>query len=260
MQVTTWGHPETSGLPTIDYYLSAQDMEPADGQAHYTERLVTLPHLGCSYQPTRIAPADPGLAELGSASDAPVFVCPGVPFKYAPQHDKVLPRIARALGRCRFVFFRHGSGELSNKLRRRLELAFARDGLDFGDFGVFVPWLDRPSFYGLLQRADVLLDTIGFSGFNTAMQAVESALPIVTVEGRFLRGRLASGILKRMGLQELVASSPEEYVAVATRLARDGEYRKGIRRRIEASRHILFDDDAPIRAMETFLAEARPAT
>lgn len=260
VQVTTWGHPETSGLPTIDYYLSAQDMEPADGQAHYAERLVTLPHLGCSYQPTQIAPADPGLAELGSASDAPVFVCPGVPFKYAPQHDKVLPRIARALGRCRFVFFRHGSGELSNKLRRRLELAFARDGLDFGDFGVFVPWLDRPSFYGLLQRADVLLDTIGFSGFNTAMQAVESALPIVTVEGRFLRGRLASGILKRMGLQELVASSPEEYVAVATRLARDGEYRKGIRRRIEASRHILFDDDAPIRAMETFLAEARPAT
>src|SRR6266853_367890 len=30
VQVTTWGHPETSGLPTIDYYLSAQDMEPAD--------------------------------------------------------------------------------------------------------------------------------------------------------------------------------------------------------------------------------------
>ncbi|TMH21956.1 MAG: hypothetical protein E6H61_08905 [Betaproteobacteria bacterium] len=260
VQVTTWGHPETSGLATIDYYLSAQDMEPADGQAHYTERLVTLPHLGCSYQPTQIAPADPGLAELDSASDAPVFVCPGVPFKYAPQHDQVLPGIARALGRCRFVFFRHGSGELSNKLRRRLELAFARDGLDFGDFGVFVPWLDRPSFYGLLQRADVLLDTIGFSGFNTAMQAVESALPIVTVEGRFLRGRLASGILKRMRLQELVASSPEEYVAVATRLARDGEYRKSIRGRIEAGRHILFDDDAPIRAMETFLAEARPAT
>ena len=260
IQVATWGHPETSGLPTIDYYLSAQDMEPADGQAHYTERLVTLPHLGCSYQPTQITSRDPGLAELGSASDVPVFVCPGVPFKYAPQHDKVFPRIARALGRCRFVFFRHGSGELSNKLQRRLELAFARDGLDFGDFGVFVRWLDRSSFYGLLQRADVMLDTIGFSGFNTAMHAVESALPIVTVEGRFLRGRLASGILKRMGLQELVASSPEEYVAVATRLARDGEYRKRIRRRIEASRHVLFDDDAPIRAMETFLAEARPAT
>src|SRR5258706_8318986 len=223
VQVATWGHPETSGLPTIDYYLSAQDMEPADGQAHYTERLVTLPHLGCSYQPTQIAPADPGLAELDSGSDVPVFVCPGVPFKYAPQHDEVLPRIARALGRCRFVFFRHGSGELSNKLQRRLELAFARDGLDFGDFGVFVPWLDRPSFYGLLQRADVLLDTIGFSGFNTAMQAVESALPIVTLEGRLLRGRTANRVLKRMGVQEFGASSPERDVGGATKIAPDGE-------------------------------------
>jgi len=91
------------------------------------------------------------------------------------------------------------------------------------------------------------------------MQAVESALPIVTVEGRFLRGRLASGILKRMGLQELVASSADEYVAVATRLALDSEYRKSTRQRIEAVRQILFDDDAPIRALETFLAQARLA-
>ncbi len=104
-----------------------------------------------------------------------------------------------------------------------------------------------------------MLDTIGFSGFNTAMQAVESALPIVTIEGRFMRGRLASGILRRMGLHELVAPSTEEYATIAARLARDGEYRKSVRRRIEAARHVLFDDDAPIRAMEAFLAEARPA-
>jgi predicted O-linked N-acetylglucosamine transferase (SPINDLY family) len=256
VQIATWGHPETTGLPTIDYYLSARDMEPADAEAHYTERLVTLPDLGCSYRPTHTAPVDPGLAELDSAPDVPVFLCPGVPFKYAPQHDRVFTRIARELGRCRFIFFSYQSGELSNKLQRRFELAFEQDGLDFGDFGIFAPWLTQSSFYGLLQRADVLLDTIGFSGFNTAMQAVESALPIVTVEGRFLRGRLASGILGRIGLRELVASSAEEYVTLATRLARDDEYRKTVRERIEAGRHVLFDDDAPIRAMEAFLAEA----
>jgi predicted O-linked N-acetylglucosamine transferase (SPINDLY family) len=81
-------------------------------------------------------------------------------------------------------------------------------------------------------------------------------VPIVTVEGRFLRGRLASGILGRIGLRELVASSAEEYVTLATRLARDHAYRKTVRERIEAGRHVLFDDDAPIRALEAFLAEA----
>ncbi len=256
VQVATWGHPETSGLPTIDYYLSAQGLEPAGAQSHYSERLVTLPNLGCSYSPAGTVPKAPDLPGVVFAPDVPVFVCPGVPFKYAPQNDVVFIRIARALGRCRFIFFSHRSGALSAKLRRRLELAFAGEGLDFGDFGVFVPWLDRASFHGLLQRCDAMLDTIGFSGFNTAMQSVESGLPIVTVEGAFLRGRLASGIIRRLGLPELVAASLDDYVSIATRLARDGEYRSSLRQRIEAGRHVLFDDDAPIRALEAFLSEA----
>jgi predicted O-linked N-acetylglucosamine transferase (SPINDLY family) len=128
--------------------------------------------------------------------------------------------------------------------------------LDIDEYVTFVPWQDAPGFWGLLKRADVFLDTIGFSGFNTAMQAVECGLPIVTREGRFLRGRLASGILKRMGLQELVAQSEEDYVALVVKLVREDEYREHIRERIEASRDILFEDIAPIRALEDFFVRA----
>ncbi|HZR67563.1 MAG TPA: tetratricopeptide repeat protein, partial [Burkholderiales bacterium] len=54
VQMTTWGHPLTSGLPTLDYFLSADEMEPASAQDHYTERLVRLPGLGCSYSPLAV--------------------------------------------------------------------------------------------------------------------------------------------------------------------------------------------------------------
>jgi predicted O-linked N-acetylglucosamine transferase (SPINDLY family) len=81
-------------------------------------------------------------------------------------------------------------------------------------------------------------------------------LPIVTCDGRFMRGRLASGILKRMGLPELIAPSGQDYVALAVRLARDTDYRQHVRGRIVESRHVLFDDMAPVRALEAFLAEA----
>jgi len=214
-----------------------------------------LPNLGCSYQPARLLPAKSDPADLGIDPTAPILLCPGVPFKYAPQHDLILTEIARRLGRCQFIFFASRPGDMSNKLRRRLEIVFARSKLDFDDFVTFIPWQDRPAFCGLMKRANVFLDTIGFSGFNTAMQAVECGLPIVTKEGRFLRGRLASGILKRMGLQELVAESAEEYVDLAVRLCRDTEFSDDVRRRIEASRQALFEDEAPIRALETFLAE-----
>src|SRR6266705_364824 len=254
VQVAAWGHPETTGLPTIDYYLSAEDLEPPDAQGNYTEELVALPHLGCFYRPWQADPARPSLDSLGIGTVAPLLLCPGMPFKYAPQHVGVLTEIARRLGRCRFIFFTHQTRNLSEKLRRRLEIVFARSRLDLGDFVTFIPWQNGPEFYGLLQRADVFLDTIGFSGFNTAMQAVECGLPIVTREGRFLRGRLASGILKRMGLQELVAESEEGYIALAVKLVQDAGYRGRIRERIEAGRHLLFEDSAPIRALEDFLA------
>jgi len=257
LQAASWGHPETTGLPTIDTYLSAQGMEPDGAQANYTEDLVALPHLGCYVQ--RGAEQPPAaLDDLGIDLPSPLLLCPGTPFKYAPEHDRVYPRIARELGQCRFVFFTHWTQALSGKLRQRLERAFAQEGLDFDRYVAFLPWLTRPAFFGLMQRADVFLDTIGFSGFNTALQAIQCGLPVVTLQGRFLRGRLASGILRRIGLDELVAQDEDGYVALAARLARDAAYRAQVRRRIEANRGLLFEDAAPVRALEEFLlARAR---
>ena len=253
VQIAAWGHPETTGLPDMDYYLSAECLEPADAQNNYTEKLICLPNLGCHYHPEPFQSADPDLASLGIEGSVPFFLCPGTPFKYAPQHDHIFVEIANKLGRCQFVFFTHHQRGLSEKLHRRLEAAFAKADMNFNDYGRFIPWQEQAAFHGLLKRADVFLDTIGFSGFNTAMQAVECSLPIVTREGRFMRGRLTSGILQRMGMRELIAETEDEYVNLAVRLAQDAEYRLNIRQRIENSRSILFDDIAPVRALEDFL-------
>ena len=255
-QVAVWGHPETTGLPTIDYYLSAEDFEPTDAQSHYSERLVALPHLGCYYSAKALTPVAPDLEKWGIDAACKLFICPGAPFKYAPRHDALLAEIARRTERCRFVFFTFNvNPNLSRKLRQRLERAFARAGLKLDEFVTFIPWQGGAEFYGLLERAAVFLDTIGFSGFNTAMHAVECGLPIVAREGRFMRGRLASGILKRMGLAELVAASDETYVSLAVRLMTDAAYHADVRKRMKASRTALFEDLAPIRAMEDFLVE-----
>jgi predicted O-linked N-acetylglucosamine transferase (SPINDLY family) len=256
VQACSWGHPETTGLPSIDYYLSAEDFEPEDAEAHYSERLVRLPGLGFFYAPAATQPAAPDCKALGINPAVPLLICPGIPFKYAPQHDWVLVEIARKLGKCQFIFFTPTPRELGALLRDRLNSVFTQAGLKPGDFLLTIPWQDKPAFYGLMQRAHVYLDTIGFSGFNTAMQAVECGLPMVTRAGRFMRGRFAAAILKRMDLPELVARTEEEYVALAVRLAADSEYRERIREQIRKSRSVLFGDPAPISALERFLADA----
>ena len=95
-----------------------------------------------------------------------------------------------------------------------------------------------------------------FSGFNTAMQALECGLPIAAFEGRFLRGRLASGVLRRMGLDELVATDDAGYVEIAVRLATDAAWWGEMRKRIEEGRAALYHDKAPVRGLEKFFAEA----
>lgn len=256
LQAASWGHPETSGLPTIDCYLSSEVLEPAMAQAHYTERLVALPNLGCYLErlPFGATAVDP--ARSGIDARVPLLICPGVPFKYAPQHDWVLPEIARRIGSCRLVFFSHWTRTLTERLAGRLRAAFSARGVDYDRYVTFVPWQTPAGFLGWLRTARVYLDTIGFSGFNTALHALECSLPIVTREGRFLRGRLASGILKRLALDELVAPTEEAYIELAVRLAQDADYHRSIATRMQQARSVLYEDAATVRALEDFLLGA----
>ncbi len=259
LQATTWGHPETSGLPTMDLFFSAELMEPPGAAVHYSERLVSLPNLGVSVEALAPDIQAPDLRQLGLPRDEPLLLCPGSPFKYTPQSDHVWARIARGLhdaGGGWLVFFRSRSETMDAMLERRLRRAFDREGVDFDAHACIVPTLQRGYFYGLMRASTLLLDTPGFSGFNTAIQGIEADLPVLAHEGRFMRGRLASAIMRRMGIDELVAGTDDAFIGSALRLAADPQACEALRSRIRQQRHLLFDDVTPVRALEEVLLEA----
>jgi protein O-GlcNAc transferase len=259
VQAVTWGHPQTTGLPTIDLYLSADAFEPPEAQNHYSERLVCLPSLGVCVEPATPSVTVPDLVSLGLPTDEPLLLCAGTPFKYAPLHDDVWVAIARGLQAGtggRLVFFRSHRQSMNEMLERRLRSAFDRQQVDFDARVCLIRTLDRPLFFGLMERAALMLDTLGFSGFNTALQAVECGLPVLAREGDFMRGRLASSIMRRMELPELVATTDETFIHTAIRLAADPVRCKQLRREIAKRRHILFHDVEPVRALERCLTEA----
>ena len=252
VQATSWGHPETSGMPTIDYYLSAAALEAAGAQAHYTEKLELLPGTGC-WLPREAATE---IEEVDLPKADVLLICPGTPFKYAAEHDTLLVEIARRVSGGKLLFFRGRPDALTDRLERRLRAAFERAGLAYERHVAFIPWLPAPAFRSLLAKADLYLDTVGFSGFNTALQAVRCGLPVVTRDGRFLRGRLASGMLRHIGLDELVAPSDAAYVELAVSLASDVARRRQLRERLRAASGKLLEDDAPVRGLEAFLERA----
>jgi predicted O-linked N-acetylglucosamine transferase (SPINDLY family) len=216
--------------------------------------LVTLPKLGCVYEPFLLETSPPDESVPFIDPNVPWFLCPGTPFKYQPDFDWVFAEIAKKVGACRFIFFAFDLNRLSDVLKQRLAQVFNSAGLSFDEYVVLIPWQPRSVFFWFMQHADIFLDTIGFSGFNTAMQAIECGIPIVTREGKFMRGRFASGILKRLDMHSLVAATEDEYVELAVALAKDPTHRQAIRQYMERERHRLFNDLEPMRAMESFLA------
>jgi predicted O-linked N-acetylglucosamine transferase (SPINDLY family) len=257
VQCVAWGHPETTGMPTLDYFLSAELMEPPDGEAHYTEQLVRLPGLGLHYTPDDPTVPPPGRVLPDLDPQHPVYWSGQALYKYLPEYDEVFPRIAAAVGPCRFVFIGFAKSDaVTAAFYARLHRAFAAFGLDADQFRVILPPMPQDRFIAAVGRADVILDTPGWSGGRSTLDCLARDPAIVTLPGRFMRGRHTAAILRRIGCEETIARSLDDYVAIAVRLGLDAAWRTRVRATVKERKHLAFRDTGSIRALEAFLASA----
>lgn len=258
LQLAGWGHPITSGLPTIDLYLSGELIEPPDAGQHYRERLVRLPGTGaCSILPpiTAVVP-NPQQLELPPDRSLVRFLVCQQAAKLNPAFDHLYPEIARAVPACRFWFVRDNQTSWQScMLEERLRHAFDCRGLPSATYLRFIDWQPAEQFLGLLDSMDIYLDTPAFSGYTTAWQALHRGLPVVTLEGRFMRQRLAAGLLRRIGITTTIAGNEQDYCARAARLANDPTFRQSIRKMLLATIDTADEDITVVRAFENVILD-----
>jgi protein O-GlcNAc transferase len=255
IQCASWGHPDTSGLPTIDYYLSSDLMEPPDAEDHYTEKLVRLPNLSIYYTPPETPRAEANRETFGLRPRSVLYLCCQSLSKYLPQYDKVLPLIARQVEDSQFLFISDISGYVTDLFYRRIRQSFDSSGLNADDHVVLLPRLGPGRYNALNRISDIYLDSIGWSGCNSALEAIACNLPIVTVPGTFMRGRHSYAILTMMGVAETIASSIEEFVSIAVKLAQDHQWRKLISAKVALNKHRVYRDRSCIEALEGFFSK-----
>jgi len=258
IQCVSWGHPNTSGLPTIDYFLSSDLMEPPDGQQHYTEELVRLANLSVHYDLLETPAGQFDLSRFGLRPGHIRYLCCQSLFKYLPQYDAVFPRIAAQVPEAKFLFVSlpRNAQQLAERFRRRIHAAFARAGLDGSRHVVLLPHLDSRQYRAVNESADVFLDSIGWSGCNSTLEALSCGLPVVTFPGALMRGRHSLAILQMMGVTDTIAADLDDYVAKAVRLGRDPGERLVIRQMVGANLGKVFQDQECIRSLEAFLEQA----
>jgi predicted O-linked N-acetylglucosamine transferase (SPINDLY family) len=252
LQCAGWGHPVTSGHANIDVGFSSAVMEPEGAEAHYRERLVRLPGIGTCY-PRPAIPEPVPRAALGLPEDAIAYLFPQSLFKVHPDNDAILVEILAREPKAIVVMFQSRHAPITNQFVDRLSRCFAAKGLPTAGRIKLLPNVPHADYLRVNLACDVMLDSLYWSGGNTSLDALACGLPVITRPGDFMRGRQSAGMLSLLGLPELVVDSNEAYVETALRAGRDRAWRDGLRARIAAESHRLFDEEEPVRALGDFL-------
>jgi predicted O-linked N-acetylglucosamine transferase (SPINDLY family) len=138
----------------------------------------------------------------------------------------------------------------------RLAVALAAHGLKLEDRALFLPYVAHHQYLRVNQLCDVMLDTLHWSGGNTSLDAIACGLPVVTLPGRFMRGRQSAAMLGMTGVSDLVVADTAAYAEKAIALGADPQMRADVARRMREGHGELFARDEPIRALEEFLEKA----
>jgi protein O-GlcNAc transferase len=256
VQCVTWGHPDTTGIDTIDYFISAAGIEVPDADQHYSERLVRLRSFFLpDYDKPSLPPDLKSRERLGLPTDRSIYFCPQSLFKLHPEFDAAVGEILRADGRGEIWLMEGGHRHWTERVRGR----FAQTVPDVAARIRFLPRVPWHELLNLMAVVDVVLDTFHFGGGNTTYEALAMGVPVVTLPAEFVRGRFTLGCYRQMGLQECVADSPQAYVTIANRLAQDRGYREHVRRSIIAKNDALFHNVTAVRETEEFFERALAA-
>ncbi|MBL8670401.1 MAG: tetratricopeptide repeat protein [Alphaproteobacteria bacterium] len=254
VQATSWGHPDTTGLETLDYFVSSDLIEPAGAEATYTEQLVRLPTLPTYYyRPVKPTEPVPEVEALRAKIKGAMYLCPQTLFKFHPDFDAILAGILKADPKGTIVLIAGLYPAHAAQIRARLERLAGAEAIKRV---LFLPMLHHPKFLALAAAADVMLDTPHFSGGNTSFEALAFGVPIVTWPSGLMRGRTTFGMLRAMELLDTVVDGPEAYVRLAVDLGTSRKRRAALSEAILERNGALYENPMVTQAWLKFLTGA----
>jgi predicted O-linked N-acetylglucosamine transferase (SPINDLY family) len=235
VQVTFAGYPGSTGLTAIDYRLSDPYLDPVGlDESIYSERTIRLPDSFWCYDPLDCKDlAVNGLPALSLSKGVMTFGCLS---NFCKVNDSVLALWSQVLHRVkgsRLLVLSPQGGH-----RQRMLEQLSRLGIDPGRVE-FVAHQPRRAYLELYHRIDVGLDTFPYNGHTTSLDSFWMGVPVVTLVGQSPVSRAGWCQLSNLGLNELAAQTPAQFVNIAVELAENlarlKELRSTLRQRMERS-------------------------
>jgi protein O-GlcNAc transferase len=233
VQVSYLGYPNTTGLLAMDYYLSDRVADPAGQDRFYAEKLFRLENCFCTFMPYDNTPPVNSLPAKKSGHIT--FGSLHTLTRINPQVIDLWSALLRTLASSRLCIVRN---TLVGSVRERLHAEFEARGISRQRIDMRNT-LPAGGHMALFHDIDISLDTFPWSGHTTACESLWMGVPVVTLCGDRHAGRMVSSVLTAAGLTDCIAQTPDEYVAIAQKLAASPdalqELRRGLRARMTQS-------------------------
>lgn len=216
VQVSWLGYFDTTGLATMDWFITDPYSSPPDQQQYFSERLYRMPHTRLYYHPY---PDMPAVGELPAKRNGYVtFGCLNNLAKINTQVLDLWAQILTALPASRLLI---QTLALCDKLNRdRFRALCVERGIDPARLELR-PATRLEKFAQTYQEIDIALDPFPFCGGFTSFDALWMGVPVVTLEQQRLVGRQTLSMLMNLELPELIARTRADYLAIALDLSRD---------------------------------------
>ncbi len=227
--------PVTTGLSRVDYVLTAPTTEPAgDIQAHYSESVMMMDGpFNCFVlgdRDPRLAPPPPPMP-----AQPVVFTSGGVIYKLTPELRRCWAALLKRVPGSRLILYpfnQNWGAEAGHAyLVDTLKATFAALGIEPERIELHMN-LTPDQIVGILRRTTVYLDTFPYSGAASFIEPISALCPAVTLAGTTQRGLQGAAMLAELGLRELIAASPQDYVDIAAAIATDPARRAALAERI----------------------------
>ncbi|MGD0768650.1 MAG: tetratricopeptide repeat protein [Tepidisphaeraceae bacterium] len=238
VQATFAGYPAGTGLSTIDYRITDPLLDPPDAdRSDYVEKPMRLSSsFWCYDEPAMTAGLDaiPQVNPLPARSAG--YVTFGCLNNFCKVNDGVLQlwaRVLRGVPKSRLLLLAPKGQTRRRTADRLAKLGVSADRIEFADHQ------QREQYLQVYHGIDVGLDTTPYNGHTTSLDSLWMGVPVITLAGAWAVGRAGLSQLSNLGLHELAARTPEEYVRIAVELAADmdrlGQLRSELRQRMRRS-------------------------
>jgi len=249
LQVTSWGLPYSSGLRTIDYYLSSELSEPKNAELHYTESLILLKRLPCIYMKSNLLTPLHDRDYFFLDKEDFLFGCLQNTIKYHPDFDHVLEKIAQHCPTAKFIVAEDVKAVQTIMLLDRL----ASTAPTFFQRIHPISLMKRDEYISLCQCIDVLIDPPYFGSGISFYESISTGTPTVTYKGKYMRSRYVSAAYEIMGIKNPpVCTSLESVADYCISLYHDREKLALVRSEILANVDCLYDDLDVVKEIEEF--------